>query len=772
MKNKHISDFFSLSIDMLCIANFDGYFIELNPAWEKTLGWSVEELCAEPFINFVHPEDREKTIVERQKLAAGEITVQFENRYRHKNGEYRWILWSASVDLESRIICAVARDNTEQKMAAAQLAIAKRNLEENEKFLNVALGALPVLVCYLDSNFRYRYINPTYEKWFDVTWEKSIGRSIAEVLGRSSFEAVQPFLELALKGETQEFECEVPRGASGNKVLHGKYIPDRDTKGNICGIIAVVQDITKLKVIQADIATKTELLDTIVENIPHAVFLKDVKDNFKVKLWNKSAEKIFQVSRDAIIGKSAHDLWPKDQADLYLKVDTEVVEKKVVVDIEEEPSHTKDRGTIYLKTRKLPLFIGSEGSPNFLLVICEDITDRREKSRTLDTLYSIIQESEDAFAYADENGELIFINEMLRNELGWRTEGNNIFDYLISSLQGQLKSEIIPFVVDEGRQWEGETLLRNIRTGDENPFLIRVFGLKDQSGNLKHYAMTARDLRQRKKWEIAMQNAAKMSSLGEMAGGIAHEINNPLAIIHAQARQLKRRVGEGSIDLVKLKEDLQKIEATADRIAKIVNGLLSFSRNSERDPMEFVNISQIINDTLELCRERFRNHAIDLRVKDYDDISLEARASQISQVIMNLLGNAHDAVEHLSERWVEVDIKPTGDFMEIGIKDSGPGIPEPIAQKLMQPFFTTKEVGKGTGLGLSLSKGITEDHHGYLRYDSSSKNTRFVLTLPIRQPQRKSGATGPEIQNAAVAKADELYLEKGYSSATVLNAPS
>lgn len=245
------------------------------------------------------------------------------------------------------------------------------------------------------------------------------------------------------------------------------------------------------------------------------------------------------------------------------------------------------------------------------------------------------------------------------------------------------------------------------------------------------------DATEKKKGEQKVIQSSKMASLGEMASGIAHEINNPLTIIYSKANRLKRQVENDSIDKAKFVQEIGKIEETVRRIAKIIRGLRAFSRNSEQDPMSPTKISTILEDTLELCQERFKEHNIDLKVSFPIDIEIECRPAQISQVLMNLLSNAHDAVQNLEKKWVRMEASVIDSHIQITVIDSGLGIPESVVDRMMQPFFTTKEVGRGTGLGLSISKGISEEHQGTLKYDETAANTTFILNLPISQPEAK-----------------------------------
>ena len=112
--------FFTLSIDMLCIAHFSGYFKRLNPAWEKTLGFSREELQSKPMFEFVHPEDRERTLDQNRRVRSGGQALAFENRYLCKDGSYKWLLWNATADVDHELIYSVARDITERKRGGTE----------------------------------------------------------------------------------------------------------------------------------------------------------------------------------------------------------------------------------------------------------------------------------------------------------------------------------------------------------------------------------------------------------------------------------------------------------------------------------------------------------------------------------------------------------------------------------------------------------------------------------------------------------------------------
>jgi signal transduction histidine kinase len=238
------------------------------------------------------------------------------------------------------------------------------------------------------------------------------------------------------------------------------------------------------------------------------------------------------------------------------------------------------------------------------------------------------------------------------------------------------------------------------------------------------------------KARLASVTQGRLAALGEMAGGIAHEINNPLAIISGSVQSVVEEIERPDFeanaqDKEMLLKRLKRAEHTVFRIQQIVRGLRSFARDGQDDPLEPYALHSIVTDTLDLCAGKIQSKQIKLKAADFDKSWIvDCRPAQIGQVILNLVHNAADAIQDLPERWIELDSYETPTDYVFTITDSGNGIPVEIRDRILQPFFTTKGVGKGTGLGLSISNGIVESHGGKLTIDHNYPHTRFVISLP------------------------------------------
>lgn len=245
-----------------------------------------------------------------------------------------------------------------------------------------------------------------------------------------------------------------------------------------------------------------------------------------------------------------------------------------------------------------------------------------------------------------------------------------------------------------------------------------------------HVVATFSDITEQKQYTNALVQNTKMASLGFMAGGIAHEINTPLAIINTTAELIRINV-ERQQPIEQLLKLVNRIEDTVKRVSKIVSGLKSFARNSENDPIEAVQFSKIVTDCLIICSEKFKFHSIEIITDFSGDTQVKCVSNQISQIVLNLLNNSFDAIAELENKWIKIKLSNDENTAFLHITDSGNGIDPKVQSRLMEPFFTTKDVGKGSGLGLSISVGIAKKFNGDLRYDPSQSHTTFVLELPV-----------------------------------------
>lgn len=246
------------------------------------------------------------------------------------------------------------------------------------------------------------------------------------------------------------------------------------------------------------------------------------------------------------------------------------------------------------------------------------------------------------------------------------------------------------------------------------------------------------DLTERMKHNFAeLSTTSKFVALGEMAAGIAHEINNPLTVIMGKAALLEK--SDPSKDGTLVHDSSLKIIEMVHRITRTIQALRVYARSGETDAVGVESVESIINSTLDICLERLRLASIRIEISiEPIDAMIIARPVQISQILMNLLNNAHDAITTAdreegfptSERWIRLGVQESETQVLIFVENGGPRIPSDVAARLFEPFFTTKPSGVGTGLGLMISRRLANLNGSDLRFISASQFTRFELTFP------------------------------------------
>lgn len=236
-----------------------------------------------------------------------------------------------------------------------------------------------------------------------------------------------------------------------------------------------------------------------------------------------------------------------------------------------------------------------------------------------------------------------------------------------------------------------------------------------------------------------MVQNSKLISLGEMAGGIAHEINNPLAIALSGVNVLELELRNERPSPAVMAEVITSCKDAIQRIVRIVNSMLALYRAQDGEAMAPTRLAGLIEEVLSLCGEKCR--ALGIRVSvgnEFNDATIQCRRVEIGQVLVNAINNSIDAIERLEQKWIEIQVRRDGDSVILSVVDSGAGVADEVQEKIFEPFFTTKEIGKGTGLGLSISRKIIQDHGGRIVLDIRHPNTKFDFILPLARTGKTS----------------------------------
>lgn len=232
----------------------------------------------------------------------------------------------------------------------------------------------------------------------------------------------------------------------------------------------------------------------------------------------------------------------------------------------------------------------------------------------------------------------------------------------------------------------------------------------------------------------------RLNSLAGIAAGLAHEINNPLAIIAGHAELISNFQSNGKLSESILLNSMAKIMDASHRCNRIIESIKTFARDGSQDRVEPIDVAELVGAATELCSQRFASSGVQLILTPAKSpLWIEGRRLQLLQTLFNILQNAFDATAHLSQASIELRVSEEGGFVLIEVVDNGPGVAESIRNKIFEPFFTTKGETRNVGVGLSTAKGIIEDHGGKLSFVSEGGSTRFRLLLPKKRDLQTSG---------------------------------
>jgi PAS domain S-box-containing protein len=678
---------------------------------------------------------------------------------------------------------------------------------------------LPLAAAMLDRNFTYLM---TSQQWFSELGlhdQTVIGRSHDEIFPQSQKlqESLLACLTIATELTVEE-SFQRTNGSLGWRQWNLR--PWREETGEIGGIILITEDITRRK--QAEEAQFK--LAAIVESSEDAIISKTLEGI--IVSWNAGAEQLFGYHAEEVIGQPGSLLMPIDRLDEEPQI-LEKLKRGERVHHFETVRQRKDGTRVDLSLTISPVKDATGtiiGSSKIARDISQQKAELRERRRAEEALQNqtnllqlILDQMSDGVVVVDEQGQFLVFNPAAEIIFGSgaidarSSEWSQAYGLFLPDQVTPFPEKQLPLIRTlQGEAFNNlEMFVRHAQAPDG--IWVRINGrpLKDAKGVLQGGVIVCRDVTELKHSEDDLRRSEaelrhkaqeleqtlqelqqtqshliqseKMSSLGQLVAGVAHEINNPVNFIYGNLKPANDYIQDllrllalyqkhypnpdsaiqkeaEAIDLEFLVQDLPKVltsmEVGAERIQHIVLALRNFSRMDEADVKE-VNIHEGIDSTLMILQNRLKARADHPEIqvdRTYGSLPLvECYAGQLNQVFMNILTNAIDAIEERDQTRtleeikqhpsrIEVVTEMSGvDRVQIRIRDNGPGIPPELHSRLCDPFFTTKAIGKGTGLGMSISYQIvTEKHGGSLRCCSTpGQGAEFTIEIPLRAVKSK-----------------------------------
>jgi two-component system NtrC family sensor kinase len=520
-------------------------------------------------------------------------------------------------------------------------------------------------------------------------------------------------------------------------------IPDRRP----VELVAIVRDITERKRMEEALRESEEQYSALVGNIADAVFsYRDGK-----MLWvNDTIEQILGYSQQEIVGLDAN-LFVSEDTDL-----TEVV-SEVGTGIKQKghfhgtTKAKKKDGTVVdieFTTSRLP-----GKSPPEIVGVARDVTERKKMERALkesEEHYRLLFESrlDGVFVIDAENLSVLLANQVVAEMYGFESTGEvvglNPLDFVHPDDRERALNSIVKDMFEEEKNEIDE--FRSI-TRDGREIWVSTIGTKMEYAGRIAGLVSIRDITNQKRAETEKQEleqqlqlTGRLAAVGELAAGVAHELNNPLAAVQAFAQLLSaKKEMDGTT-----KDDLETIYREAQRATRITGNLLSFARRHKPEK-QLVDINDVLEKSIELHAYRMRVNNIDLVMDlDRDLPRIMADFHQMQQVFVNIITNAEQAMTETYGRGrLCATTRRSGEMIQVRFADDGPGMSEEDLHRVFDPFYTTKEVGKGTGLGLSICYGIVQEHGGNLTATSKlGEGATFTVEILIVTEARHARGKG------------------------------
>ena len=642
---------------------------------------------------------------------------------------------------------------------AEQRSLIEQKLLSSESRFRNMVESTDDWVWEVNDKGQYLYVSPQVEK--------ILGYRPDELIGRTPFDLMPPdearrfgnlfFERQGVHAPLRALE-NVNRHKDGHLVvLETSGVPFFDEHDRLLGYRGIDRDITARSQAEQQLRRSEARYRAIFESLQDVYFRATMEGHLETISPSVTAMTGYTV--DEAMQMSALPFYA--DANEHTRMHQALLEKGQLHDYELKARH-KDGYIIYV-SMNVRLLRDAEDH-EVIEGLVRDISVRKQAEEEMHKMTLVLEQTADLITITDRNGRIEYVNRAFERITGYQQEEivGEPSSVLSSGQQSPDFYRRLWETLEQGETFHGLFVNRkkNGELFDEEKTITPV---RNTEGEIIHYVSTGKDVTAKRQMEAQIQQSEKLASIGQLAAGVAHEINNPVGYINSNIGSLKHYLDDlfelltayeeaeaaiadpslreqihalrQRLDIDFLKNDIQSLvdesQEGVKRVKTIVQDLKDFSR-ADSTEYDWADLHQGLNSTLNIVHNELKYKAE--IIKEFGELPLvECVASQINQVFMNLLVNAAHAIEEHGT--ITIRTGTEGDervWMEV--EDSGKGIPQENLNHIFDPFFTTKPVGKGTGLGLSLSYGIVQKHGGTIEVESEvGKGTRFRVVLPIRQ---------------------------------------
>ncbi|MEX2189864.1 MAG: PAS domain S-box protein, partial [Bacteroidota bacterium] len=713
----------SLDLAVFSVDTKTDQILQASPAHERVFGYSAERFFENPrlWYEIIIPEDKPIVDAGYPTLMAGKL-LRHEFRIRRPNGDVTWVeaQMKPTLDREGALmrIDGIATDITEKKLAEQDLA--------NElNFNKTIIDQSPVGIIAYNAAGAAISANEAVARITGGTREQLLSQNYHHIESWKPSGLLAKALEARDTGKESECEASVQTTFGKEVWLSCRFVPF-EYHGEKHLLVHFI-DNTAEKHAQDHLEQSEKELRALFGAMTDVVLVLDEQGR-NVRIAPTNPVNLYVPPKD-LLGRHVGDVLPKTDADLVMGKIKECLEsgKQVIYEY-----HLEIGGRmIWYEGRVSPL---SETSVFF---IARDITDRKHAEAKTEEQAKLLELASDAIVVRGLDDVVHFWNSGAEKLYGWPKEeavGKKIKDLIYSTIEEFDQAQAV--VLGEG-SWFGE-LRQRTKAGKEIVANSRWTLVRDASGKPKSILVINSDITMKKQLEVHALRAQRLESIGTLAGGIAHDLNNALGPILLGIQVIANHVTDS-----RARQLLESMEGSAKRGAEMVKQILAFAKGFSGE-FGILGLKHVIREAQNIIRETFPKN-IDLDVQISGNLwNIMGDSTQLHQLLINLCVNARDAMASGGRLTISAEnftVDETYAQMHSGLKagphvllkvvDTGTGMPKDVMEKIFDPFFTTKDSGKGTGLGLSTVATIVKGHTGAVGvYSEPRRGTTFRILLP------------------------------------------